>query len=244
VNPRKGFELILKEYGTCRAITCFEQFPGSTGREESLHLLVRTLYEEVAAGLRYAIERREGQAPEPHSVAGLMDGRDWLFENNSYYVDSSHLISVLRFCLDTEDEATLRLALELADYGRKLSPMFEYRVDPPFENVYADHAVYLRALVGEDADAAIAHFRGKAAASDPQQVGTAPAQVLVTLLVRLDRLQEAIEASLEFLDGVPAAQLGCPTLFQLCQMAGDWDRLRELARERGDVLSFAASVLK
>ena len=45
------------------------------------------------------------------------------------------------------------------------------------------------------------------------------------------------------LDGVPAAQLGCPTLFQLCQMAGEWDQLKQLARARGDVLSFAASVL-
>jgi len=137
----------------------------------------------------------------------------------------------------------LRLALEMAEYGRKLSPMFEYRVDPPFQNVYADHAIYLRALVGEDVDAAIEHFRRRAAESDPEQVGTAPAQVLVTLLVRLDRLCEAIAASLEFLDGAPAAQLGCPTLFQLCQMAGEWEQLRELARERGDVLSFAASVL-
>jgi hypothetical protein len=181
--------------------------------------------------------------PDSHSVAELIAGRDWLFENNSYYIDSSHLISVLRYSLDLDDEAMLRQALEMADYGQKLSPMFEYRVDPPFQNVYADHAIYLRALVGERVEEAIAHFRQKAAESDPNQVGTAPGQVLVTLLVRLDRLREAIAASLEFLDGVPAAQLGCPTLFQLCQMAGEWDQLRQLARERGDVLSFAASLL-
>jgi len=74
-------------------------------------------------------------------------------------------------------------------------------------------------------------------------VGTAPAQVLVTLLVRLERYRDAIAASLEFLEGVPAAQLGCPSLFQLCQMAGEWDQLRTLARERGDLLSFAAANL-
>jgi hypothetical protein len=243
VNPRKGFELILAQYGTCRAITCFGQFPGPAGLKESLHLLVTTLYHELATSLRSAIERQEGQAPVTHRVAELMEGRDWLFENNSYYVDSSHLISVLRFSLDLEDPAMLRLALELADYGRRLSPMFEFKVDPPFQNVYTDHAIYLRALLGEDVDAAVAHFRQKVLDSDPEQVGTAPAQVLVTLLVRLDRLREAIAASLEFLDGVPAAQLGCPSLFQLCQMAGEWDQLKQLARERGDVLSFAASVL-
>ena len=240
VNPRKGFELILHQYGICRAITCFDQYPGPAGREESLHLLVRTLYGEIAAGLRYAIERREGRPPDSENVAELIEGRDWLFENNSYYVDSSHLISVLRYCLDLEDPAMLRMAIEMADYGRKLSPMFEFKVDPPFENVYADHAIYLRALAGEDVDAAIAHFHRKAAESDPEQVGTSPAQVLVTLLVRLQRYREAIAASLEFLEGVPAVQLGCPSLFQLCQLAGDWEQLRSLARQRDDLLSFAA----
>ena len=243
VNPRKGFELILAQYGTCRAITCFEQYPGPAGREEALHLLVRTLYQELATGLRSTIERQEGQAPATDRVAELMEGRDWLFENNSYYIDSSHLIAVLRFSLDLDDPAMLRLALEMADYGRRLSPIFEFKVDPPFQNVYVDHAIYLRALLGEDVDGAIAHFRQKVLESDPEQVGTAPAQVLVTLLVRLDRVREAIAVSLEFLDGVPAAQLGCPSLFQLCQMAGEWDQLKKLARDRGDMLSYAASLL-
>jgi hypothetical protein len=240
VNPAKGFELILKQYGICRAITCFDQYPGPAGREEALHLLVRTLYQELATGLRYAIERSEGQAPESNSVAELMAGRDWLFENNSYYVDSSHLISILRYSLDLADDGMLRKAIEMADYGRKLSPMFEFRVDPPFENVYTDHAIYLRALVGEEVETAIAHFGRKARESDPEQAGTAPAQVLITLLVRLERFREAIAASLELLDGVPTAQLGCPSLFQLCQMAGEWEQLCKLAQERGDLLNFTA----
>jgi hypothetical protein len=243
VNPRKGFELILSQYGICRAITCFDQYPAPAGREESLHLLLRTLYQDLTASLRYAVERNEGHAPESERVSELIAGRDWLFENNSYYIDSSHVISVLRFSLDLDDPAMLRLALEMAEYGRKLAPMFAFRGDPPFEDVYTDHAIYLRALLGEDVDEAVAHFRRKAQESDPEQVGTAPAQVLVTLLVRLERLREAIAASLEFLEGVPATQLGCPTLFQLCQMAGEWDQLRQLARERGDLLSFAAGLL-
>ena len=242
-NPRKGFEMILQQYGICRAITCFDQYPGA-GREEALHLLVRTLYEELAASLRSAIERQEGEAPASHSVAELINGRDWLFENNSYYADSSHLIAILRYSLDLEDRAMLRMAWELAAYGCKLAPMFSFKVDPPFDNVYVDHAIYLRALLGEGVEEAIAHFRRKIAESDPEKAGTAPAQVLVTLLVRLDRFQEAIRVSLEHLDGLPAAQLGCPTMMQLCQMAKDWSQLKRLARERGDVLSFAAGAVR
>src|SRR5215472_6065835 len=114
VNPRKGFELILNQYGICRAITCFDQYPGPAGRDESLHLLVRTLYEEVVAALRNTIERQEGAAAQSHRLSELMAGRDWLFENNSYYVDSSHLISVLRYGLDLENPQYLRMAIELA----------------------------------------------------------------------------------------------------------------------------------
>lgn len=243
VHPRKGFELILSHYGTCRAITSFEQYPASTGRDECLHLLVRTLYRELGESLRHAIARQEGEASATASVAELMEGRDWLFEGNAYYVDSSHLISVLRFSLDLEDEPTLRLAIELAEYGKRLSPMFEFRVDPPFENVYIDHCVFLRALVGEDVDAAVAHFRAKVEASNPEEVGTAPAQVLVTLLVRLERYEEAIDVSLRYLSDIPAAQLGCPTALQLCQMAGNWERLRQVARGQGDLVSFTAALL-
>jgi hypothetical protein len=122
--------------------------------------------------------------------------------------------------------------------------MFAFKVDPPFQDVYSDHAVYLRALLGEEVEEAIAHFRRKIAECDPNVAGTAPAQVLVTLLVRLERYQDAIQISLEHLDGVPAAQLGCPTMMQLCQMAGDWSQLKRLARERGDVLSFAAGAVR
>jgi hypothetical protein len=240
VHPRKGFEMILRQYGICRAITCFEQYPGNNGRTESLHLLVRTLYDELVAGLRYAIEGHDGAPPGAARVAELIADRDWLFEDNSYYVDSSHVISILRHSLDLEDPEYLRMALETAEYGTHLSPMFKFQVDAPFQDVYKDHAIYLGALLGREPDAAIRHFRRKVEESDPDRDGTAPAQVLVTLLVRLDRPREAIEVSLRFLDGVPAAQLGCPSLFHLCQMAGDWELLARLARERGDILGFAA----
>jgi hypothetical protein len=67
--------------------------------------------------------------------------------------------------------------------------------------------------------------------------------VLVTLLVRLERYDEAIDVAVRYLGGIPAAQLGCPTALQLCQMAGNWDRLRQLARGQGDLVSFAAALL-
>jgi hypothetical protein len=87
----------------------------------------------------------------------------------------------------------------------------------------------LKALLGEEADAAIEHFRRKLA-SAPEA-----ASVLIDLLVRFGRREEAVRVSEEYL---PDASL------QLCQAAGDYTALRRLARQREDRLGFAAAVIQ
>jgi hypothetical protein len=244
VNPYKGFQMILSNYGICRAITSFGQYPSREGREDALKLLVRTLHTELIESMKRVIERNEGAAPDAHDVRTLMAGRDWLFEGNSYYVDTSHLTSVIRFSLDLNDAATLALAGELAEYGTHLGSMFQERSDPPFENFYVDHGMYLQALRGDDVDKALDHFRKKVREGDPEETGSAPAQILVGLLARLKRYEEAIAISIERLSGVGPSDLACPTVLQLCFLAGDFERLRTLARERGDLLNYAAGAIR
>jgi hypothetical protein len=244
VNPFKGFQLILSNYGICRAITSFGQFPSREGRDESLRLLVRTLHAELVESLKRTIARNEEQAPDTQSVPALMAGRDWLFEGNSYYVDTSHLTSVIRFSLDLTDRETLGMSVELAEYGTHLGSMFQERSDPPFDNFYVDHAIFLRALRGEDVDVAVAHFQRKVEACDPAEIGSGPAQVLVGLLSRLERYQDAIEVSLQHLAGVGPSELACPSVVQLCFLARDYERLRTVARDRGDLLNYAAGAIR
>jgi len=244
VYPKKGFEMVLANYGICRAISYFDQYPDRKDRQECLRLLVRTLHRELVENLKSTLARREGEAPETDSVSALIAGRDWLFEDNAYYVDTSHVVSVLRFSLDLADRETLVFARELAVYGRRLAPLYQYKGQPPFEDVYVDHGVYLRALLDEDVEAAIAHFRQKVATCDPNEAGTGPAQVLVGLLARLGRYREAIEASLEYLRDADSSQLACPSAMQLCQLAGDYGRLLALSREQNDLLGFTAALLQ
>ena len=156
-TPRKGFELILKHYGLCRAITMFGAYPQGEGRTDSLRLLVRSLHGQLVENLRLAISDVEGKPPESHSIAALIEGRDWLFENNAQYTDSSHIAPVLELSAELDDKETLRLAVEIADYASRLGALFQYSDDPPFERVYDDRRIYLEALLGEDVDR-----RGKA----------------------------------------------------------------------------------
>jgi hypothetical protein len=244
VHPRKGLELVIAQHGICRAINYFEQFPDLEDREACLILLIRTLHSELIGSLSNAIMCHEGQSPTANSVPELIQGREWLFGEFDAYVDTSHVINVIRFALDLQDEDAIRLALELCDYGTHLSQQFRMRGEPPFEDIYRDHAVYLHAMLGEDLALAIEHFRAKIVSQDDPLRAIQSAQVLVALLVRRERHQDAIQVSLDHLSGVSSSQLACPTLFQLCQLSGDSERLKKLARENGDLLSFAAGSIQ
>jgi hypothetical protein len=244
VHPRKGLELVIAKHGICRAITYFEQFPNLEDREACLILLVRTLHADLVANLKRAVVEREGVAPDSPSISELIAGRHWLFGEFDAYVDTSHVINVIRFAVDLQDEDAIQLALDLCDYGGHLSQQFRMRGEPPFEDIYRDHAIYLHALLGEELETATEYFRAKIVAQDDPMYAIRCAEVLVGLLVRRDCYREAIQVSLEHLSDAAQNRVACPTLFQLCQLAGDSERLKQLARDRGDSLSFAAGAIR
>jgi len=207
-------------------------------------MLVRSLHQELLENLRRVIAQREGQAPETRSIPALLAGRDWLFGDMDSYVDTSHVISVIRFALDLKEPELLLLAIELCDYGSHLSPQFKYSIEPPFDDVYVDHTMYLKGLLGEDVDASVRHFRAKLANHDSSETGYGPPQVLVAFLARLERYQEAIEIAKEHLSGLHPDQMVCPSVLQLCQLAGDYEQMKAFALERGDLLGFLAATTR
>jgi hypothetical protein len=67
---------------------------------------------------------------------------------------------------------------------------------------------------------------------------------VVNLLVKLGRHREALDVFLEYLRQFDPSQLSCPNAVQLCQMAGAYDRLKEVSLQDNDLLSFAAASLQ
>ena len=105
-----------------------------------------------------------------------------------------------------------------------LQPIFADR----FQHVKAWHIAYLLALVQQ------------APCTDTSTWVRARAAISLAVC---RRYAEAIEISLRYLSEVSPSDLACPTAVQLCYLAGDFDRLRKLSRERGDLLNYVAQAL-
>ncbi len=242
VAPAKGLEILLQAHGMCRALTTFGMYAVQKDREKCIALLTRELHAEIVVRMGNEIEAREGKRPAGRNLVEMMEGRPELFGEYDYYVDTSHLMTLLPYSLEAEGNETLGLLHELCEYGKRLAPCFQSKGQAPFEHPAVDYGEYVLAMLGNDVDARVDHFRKIMDAADKDMVGTAPAQFLVNFLVRLQRFDEALDVAMERLKD--ERDLTCPSPIQLCRMAGDYDRLKELAKERNDLLSYVAAFEK
>jgi hypothetical protein len=99
-------------------------------------------------------------------------------------------------------------------------------------------------MLGEDIEDAVRYFREKAENLDPRQHGTMPIEVYVDLLARLERYDQAVEASITLLPHDMPTLGFAPPLFELCRRAGRFDRLMEHCRGRDDLLGYACALMQ
>ena len=248
VHPLKGLELILANQGMCRAITAFGMTAVQKDREKCIALLARHLYNEIVPRMSETIRTHEGTAHEGNTQATtnlleLMQGRDWLFGEWDYYVDTSHLLSVVPYGIELKDPEALACIHELCEYGKHLAPQFQSAGVPPFENQFEAYGHYIQALRGIETEAHLDYFRQQVANADPDVAGDAPGRTLTRLLIALGRPEEALSAVLDHVfEDAPWGQ-PVPTALQLCYQTGNFSKMQDLARERGDALSYIAAAI-
>ncbi len=244
--PGLGYQLVLEHRGTCDAISTFEAALSGRPRgdqQTAATLLVRHLYRELVASLREDIRRHEGTDTAETSLVALLTDRDWLFLNNNYHIDTTHLAATVRYAKVIDEAEVLRLAIELTEYGRQLSRQFQFFGEEPFVDLYATHALFFRALLGEGVESALQFFQERAAAVKVEEGGTLPAETYVSLLARLGRFNAAVDAAAEFLPSRVRGAGLAPSLLELSQLAGNYDRLLEMARAKDDLVSYTAGLL-
>jgi hypothetical protein len=245
IDIGRGFGLVLSSYGTCSSITTYDSSVARRPRAEqapAARQLLHRVHADLASSVKHDIARQEGSQPGETTLRELVADRDWLFQDNSYHLDTTHLAATVRIARVLSDPADLRFALDLTEYGRRLSQQFQYQGDEPFAEMYPASALYFQALLGENQGEALAYFKSKAEMLDPQYHGLAAVETYVDLLTRLGRYSDAMTAAMKLSPkGVqPIGQ--APSLVELAQKARDYSPVLNYCQEKGDLLGFAAAL--
>jgi hypothetical protein len=247
VNPNRGFDLALSFFGTCQSITLFDQeivrHPKSV-QQHAAAQLVKKVHEDLFASLVADIQRQVAVIPQSPTIASLIADRDWLFENNAYHIDTTHLAAVVRFAKVMDERTALEQALDLTSYGAKLGAQFHYSSEEPFSELYSDHACFFRTLLGENTEIGLAYFRAKAESIDVAEFGPAAIEVYVDLLARVGKSREALLAAVELFPAQTRSVGIAPTLLELARKGGDFGPMLEFCRSRGDLLGYAAALIE
>lgn len=247
IDQELGFGLLLKHHGACNAITTYEQqFAGlPPARQQPLAAqLLKYLHEELTATLKADISQQEGTEPTEPTLAEIIAPRDYLFSTGGYHIDASHLSAVVRFSRVLDDPELTRLALDLTAYGERLDPQLQYEQPVPFLNTYPHNALFFQALLGENYDVAMAHFREKAEASDIRREGSLAIETYISLLARTGKASEALDAALRLIpEGVHTMGIA-PSLVDLSNASGDYEKLAAFCESRNDMLGFITSLLQ
>ncbi|QDV21759.1 hypothetical protein [Aureliella helgolandensis] len=246
VDIRRGYALALARMGTCNSITLFESALAPRPRADqqvAADLLVRHVHGELLENLRRDIERREGLAPEGETLEQLLSSRPDLLRDGTYHLDTSHLASTVRFARVLDEPSALRLALDISLYGRQLHPQFQYPGEEPFLDLYPASIAFFRALLGEQIDAGVRYFTHKSDSVSQQDFGSVAVEVLIDLLSRCGRNDEALTVYAKRLPPGTRTMGIAPTLLQLSQRSGNYQKMCEICKTRDDLLSYAAGLL-
>jgi hypothetical protein len=247
IDVGRGFGLVLSTYGTCSSITTYDGSVARRPRVEqapAARQLLQRVHADLVGSVQHDIARQEGSQPGEKSLSELVLDRDWLFQDNSYHIDTTHLAATVRIARVLSDQADLRLALDLTEYGRRLSQQFQYQGDEPFAEMYPASALYFQALLGENIDEALAYFKTKAEMLDPQYHGIAPVEIYVDLMTRVGRYADAMAAAIK-LSPKGVQSIGqAPSLIELAEKARDFAPVLSYCKEKGDLLGYAAALVQ
>ena len=247
VWPVRGVELILAHNGTCNTITTLDSTlhaMSPADRSAAVGLLIRRIHADLVGNVKFDIARQQETEPAEVTLAGLVADRDWLFTGDAYHLDTSHLSAAVRLAKVVTTPSDLALAVDLTEYGRRLAPQFQFQAEPPFADFYPSHGLFLRALLGQDVEQAVAYFRQRAEETNADEEGAGAIEFHVALLDRVGRHQEAFDEAVR-LTPKSATPMGiAPTLMELAERSGRFDRLMEICRQRDDPIGFTAGLLR
>jgi len=241
----KGLEFLLKTHGTCNSVTTLSQLQQQMTFEErrqSAALMVRQLYTDLQYSLRSDLESRNPVVAPAASIRDLIKGQDILFAEGNYHIDVSHLHSIVGFARSlTKNDRELEQAIELCEYGSRLSEPLRYPGNPPFEDYYEAHLQFLNGLADDQPQSSLQWFVDRMNAEPDENNKRLTAFVILDLGQRTDQEDAAITHVAPVL-----GQVEDPNGFSftsLCVEQNRLDLLEKTAVATDDVIAWATAKL-
>ncbi len=252
IDVARGTRLSLEMRGTCNTITMLDSVVSMRGRADqqaAVGELVQHVHAELMTSVKSDVMRREklpmtDKSLEGLSIASLLASYPALLRDGSYHLDTTHLASTIRFARILDDQQLLRLAADIAEYGRQLHAQYQYPSEEPFADLYPMSLAFFRALLGEHIEGSLRLFLQKAESLDPNEHGTVAIETYADLLTRVGRPQEAM---LFLIQRMPRGMRPfgiAPSLIELASYAKNFQPMLDHARERGDIVGFAAALFQ
>ena len=153
-------------------------------------------------------------------------------------------MNIARLTTATADH---EIALQLTEYGAGFPEDLQYKSSPPLENTYPDHQMFFNALMGNNVDAAVSHFKQKCLAlteGPNSQFATEANEILIDFLYRLDRVDEAIAHALDCALE-PSMQTGlAPDPTEMAQSPTQFESVLAHFQQQDDLLGYSVALLK
>lgn len=243
-----GYKLLIRQRGTCNAITTFDSYAAQlpyTDQQNLAAILLEHIYSELRQNILNHLQQPTdtgAAAPENISIRSLIADHPEIFSDGGHHLDATHIASIVRISRILEDPVSLNEALEICEYGKRLSDDLQFPDSPPFENTYVDHEILFRALLGSDVAMAVKHFSAKAKTelanlSKTKLPGFPATENFVMLLHRVGEGKKAIEFAINELTKVSGEPN--PRLIELASSNEDLKMLAEHYKDHNDVLRFA-----
>lgn len=245
VNPAHGLKLMLRSNGMCNTVTAFDQVylqMTLAQRIKASAFLVEAMHDELAHAVRRHAEEKVAMLPANMSLRQLITDHPWVFENSSYHTDLSHLSSVIRFarCL-TNQSAQLSLIDDLLAYGQQLDCDLMPHHDTPFEDFFIAHQHFFDVISAKDIEGGLNYFRQKTDSAEDEQDRSLAALVLIDLLSRLKRFEEAAPLVLQYLTD---ERIHGSAFVDFCRDAKQFGLLKQHAEKTNNPLLYLTAELE
>jgi hypothetical protein len=245
IHPPLGFEWVIKNRGLEKALDMFEagQPAAVADKPECAALLVRALYKELVLSVGKAILEHGEELPPEADLVEMIRNRQWLFSGGGIHANARHIGAIAQIGLLCQQTDDLIMALSINEYGRMLDYQHHPSGQVPFDQGFADYALYARALLGQEADYNANNFRCKLISYAGSGMATAQAELVILLFWRMGQKEDALDLWQQYMTCSEPEKPGTyiPSFYDLCIEAGAFKRMADAAKIQDDVVAWAAA---